>query len=120
MEENTEQGPAAGSETERTLEGGPTRVAAITSIASGALVFAIAGLPSGATAATKSQTLDGSQLLASLERAGMNPRALNLKQLLGPRPDLAELQARLTGTKLPGAAQESKWPDVTIVIFQKA
>lgn len=116
MEKNTEPGQSASSEPEQTLEVGPTRVAAITSIASGALVFAIAGIPSGAMAASENAPikLDGQTLLDSLKRAGLDPKRLDLAQLLGKRADLAELQARLTGTAPgtetagPGGVKEKK------------
>ena len=119
MEKNQEHVPTS-SETERTLQDDPTRVDILKSIATGALALGMVSITSGAAGA-RSQQLDGRTLLASLERAGLNPKELNLKQLLGPRPDIAELQARLTGT---GSGSElgraSEWPDVTIVIFQKA
>jgi hypothetical protein len=121
MEKNTEHVPTS-SETERTLQDDPTRVDILKSIATGALAFGIVGIsPGAADAATGPATtkLDGRTLLASLERAGLNPKELNLKQLLGPRTDIAELQARLTGTGSE-LARASEWPDVTIVIFQKA
>ena len=123
MEKNQEHVPTS-SETERTLQDDPTRVDILKSIATGALALGMVSITSGAAAmpaSARSQQLDGRTLLASLERAGLNPKELNLKQLLGPRPDIAELQARLTGT---GSGSElgraSEWPDVTIVIFQKA
>lgn len=121
MEKTGEQGPLESGGAQRiVIEGDPTRVEALKAIAVGAIAFGIAAVPSGATAATGTATnkemhLNGQKLLISLEKAGLNPKNLNLTQLLGKRADIAELQARLTGT---GPANKSEWPDVTIVIFQ--
>jgi hypothetical protein len=121
IEKTGEQGPVASGEAERiVIEGDPTRVEALKAIAVGAIAFGIAAVPSGATAATgiaktKEVRLDGQKLLNSLQRAGLDPKKLDLVQLIGKRADIAELQARLTGT---GVAKKSEWPDVTIVIFQ--
>lgn len=114
MNENSEQSLPAGGEPKGD-SGRPTRTAAIASLASGALAFGIAGRPSSASAETEAEMthVDGQKLLSSLKRAGMDPRKIDLPSLVGSRPDLHELQARLTGAPSEMKRSETKW---TVVI----
>jgi hypothetical protein len=122
IEKTGEQGPVESGEAERiVIEGDPTRVEALKAIAVGAIAFGIAAIPSGATAATgtamtKEVQVDGQTLLASLQRAGLDPKKLDLVQLIGKRADIAELQSRLTGTK-SARARANTW-NVTFVAYQ--
>ena len=53
--------------------------------------------PSGpkTTSTTASVELDGQHLVQALQRAGMDPAKLNLREILGSRVDIQELQSRL-------------------------
>jgi hypothetical protein len=107
--------PRQASDTDGSSVGEPTRVDVLASVAAGALAFGLAGLPSGVAAATAARmsksAMNGPMLLESLENAGLNPKELNLRQILGPRRDLEELQALLTG---PAGKEASKWPVICI------
>jgi hypothetical protein len=50
--------------------------------------------PSGPSK-TASMELDGRLVLQSLKNAGMDPAKLNLREILGSRVDIEELQSRL-------------------------
>ena len=90
-----------------------TRLAILKSIAAGAVVFGIAGITPKAAAAgpirfinmqdaktIQAMNISGKTVVAALEKAGLNPKLLDLQALLGSqvsRADINELEKRLTG-----------------------
>jgi len=108
MEQNSDQVPTS-SEAEQALD----RADVLKAIATGALVFGIAGLSTGSaeakgTVLIRNQKMSGPSTLAALERAGLYPQKLNLDQLITGGGDIKELQARLGGST-PGPAGETTW-----------
>lgn len=60
---------------------------------------------------TTTVELDGHKLVGALEKAGFDPKRLDLKETLGKGVDIEELQSRLRG----GAAASSGW-HVTVTV----
>jgi hypothetical protein len=63
---------------------------------------------------TTTVELDGNQLVSALQKAGLDPTKLDLKETLGPRVDIQELQSRLHSA---GKAAASHWHvNVTVTV----
>lgn len=60
--------------------------------------------------ATTSVELDGSRLVGALQKAGLDPQKLDLRETLGKGVDVEELQSRLRS-----AARASGW-HVTVTV----
>ena len=54
---------------------------------------------------TTTMELDGQKLVGALQKAGLDPKKLDLKEALGRGVDIEELQSRLRG----GAAASGSW-----------
>jgi hypothetical protein len=65
--------------------------------------------------APKEETLDGLTILNALERAGLDPKRLDLTSILGPRSDIEELNKLLHE---PASARKAGgyWDGFTLVI----
>ena len=46
---------------------------------------------------TTTVELDGNQLVGALQKAGLDPKKLDLRETLGTRVDIEELESRLRG-----------------------